>query len=92
MPETTSNLTNRIDAYSLVELLEAVQENILKGYLIDTSTNENYPQIIGHHYTLGMTFGQTVPLGVIESTPKNPDEEQEVVEVKNKPGRKSKEV
>ena len=80
MTDTTSNLTNRIDAYSLVELLEAVQENILQGYSIDTSTNENYPQIIGHHYTLGM----------IKSTPKNPDEEQEVV-VKSKVPKKIKE-
>ena len=49
-----TQLIKRIDAYSLVELLEQVQENIQAGYVIDLSTNENYPQIIGHHYTLGM--------------------------------------
>ena len=69
----------RIDAYSLVELLVQVQENIQLGYLIDLSTNENYPQIIGHHYTLGMAKESTEE--IFGST-----------EVKSKPGRKPKEV
>ena len=79
--------TKRIDAYSLVELLEQVQENIQLGYLIDLSTNENYPQIIGHHYTLGMVYSKSTVV-INNST----EEISDSTEVKSKPGRKPKEV
>ena len=65
-----TQLIKRIDAYSLVELLEQVQENIQAGYVIDLSTNENYPQIIGHHYTLGMVKDKTDGVTEVVSKPR----------------------
>jgi hypothetical protein len=47
-------MTQRIDAYSLAEFLTKVEEAYNEGYRVDFSTNENYPQAFGSHYTVGL--------------------------------------
>lgn len=47
-------MTKRIDAYSLAEFMNKVEEAYNEGYRVDFTTNENYPQAFGSHYTVGM--------------------------------------
>jgi len=48
-----------VDAYSFVDVLQAVQEGVQQGYVIDVETNENYPQQWGTRYLLTMVRHKT---------------------------------
>ena len=62
-------MTKRIDAYSLAEFLTKVEEAYNEGYRVDFSTNENYPQAFGSHYTVGLTK----PEASVEEVKTEPD-------------------
>lgn len=51
---TTANQTKRIEAYSIAEFVQQVQQAIREGYELDLDTNENYPQQFGTLFTCGM--------------------------------------
>ena len=48
-----------VDAYSFVDVLQAVQKGVQQGYIIDVETNENYPQQWGTRYLLTMVRPKT---------------------------------
>ncbi|MCZ2397799.1 MAG: hypothetical protein LC100_14795 [Chitinophagales bacterium] len=48
-----------VDAYSFVDVLQAVQKGVQQGYVIDVETNENYPQQWGTRYVLTMVRPKT---------------------------------
>ena len=48
-----------VDAYSFVDVLQAVQKGVQQGYVIDVETNENYPQQWGTRYLLTMVRPKT---------------------------------
>ncbi len=48
-----------VDAYSFVDVLQAVQKGVQQGYVLDVETNENYPQQWGTRYLLTMVRPKT---------------------------------
>lgn len=79
-------MTKRIDAYSLAEFMNKVEEAYNEGYRVDFTTNENYPQAFGSHYTVGMVK-QEVSAEVPEVKPKpkpEPDTSTEVPTTRRK--------
>jgi hypothetical protein len=45
----------KITAYDFTSFLSEFQTAIQEGYALDTTSNENYPQIIGIVFTAGLT-------------------------------------
>jgi hypothetical protein len=79
-------MTKRIDAYSLAEFMNKVEEAYNEGYRVDFTTNENYPQAFGSHYTVGMVK-QEVSAEVPKEVPEvktEPDTSTEVPTTKRK--------
>jgi hypothetical protein len=76
-------MTQRIDAYSLAEFLTKVEEAYNEGYRVDFSTNENYPQAFGSHYTVGLVK-QEVAVEEVPAVKTEPDTSTEVPTPKRK--------
>jgi hypothetical protein len=47
-------MTKRIEAYSLFEFCQAVQEAVQEGYVFDFQTSENFPTAFGSLLVAGM--------------------------------------
>lgn len=50
-----------VEAYSLCELVLAVQENVKAGYEVSL-TNSDYPQGFSGHFTVGMVKNEVLPV------------------------------
>lgn len=61
--------TKRIEAYSIAEFVQQVQQAIREGYELDLNTNENYPQQFGTLFTCGVVPTQvsTQPSNFVDS-------------------------
>lgn len=66
----TTNQTKRIEAYSIAEFVQQVQQAIRDGYELDLDTNDNYPQQFGTLFTCGVVPTQvpTQPSNFVDST------------------------
>lgn len=54
MTNAAHNQSKRIEAYSIAEFVQQVQQAIREGYELDLNTNENYPQQFGTLFTCGV--------------------------------------
>lgn len=68
----TTNQSKRIEAYSIAEFVQQVQQAIREGYELDLDTNENYPQQFGTLFTCGVVKTEAavkaVEVTVVEDT------------------------
>ena len=60
--------TKLIQAYSIFEYTQKIQQNISEGYYFKLETNEGTPQQFGFHYEVTMYKNPTIKLKVPEST------------------------
>ena len=70
---------NRVEAYSLLEFMQLVEKEILKGYRVSTD-NDLYPQNFGSFYSCGLVKEEPQVVKL---------EEPEVEQPKAKPARKT---
>lgn len=58
--------SKRIEAYSIAEFVQQVQQANRDGYELDLNTNENYPQQFGTLFTCGVV--KAVSNSTVEDT------------------------
>lgn len=51
-------VTKTVQAWNLVDFLQGVVEATSEGYVLDLETNLNYPQMIGHFFTVVMVLAE----------------------------------
>jgi hypothetical protein len=54
-------MTKKIEAYSLFEFCQLVQDAVLEGYRFDFDSNDNFPTAFGSLLVAGMVLPAEVP-------------------------------
>lgn len=86
MTNAAHNQSKRIEAYSIAEFVQQVQQAIREGYELDLNTNENYPQQFGTLFTCGVVKAGDVIVVNVALT--EPAQDSEVITLAPKRGRK----
>lgn len=84
---------NRIEAYSLMEFSQKVQEAILAGWKFDFDSIQNCPQSFGSYLAAGMVKGTEEtkqPEAKEQEEPEQEQQEEGQQEAPKKVGRKAK--
>jgi hypothetical protein len=68
MTQPTPPITRHIQAYSLLEYTQQIEQAISEGYYFELSTNEGTPQQIGFYFEVLMYKEPKVKLAEVEVT------------------------
>lgn len=80
-----TNQSKRIEAYSIAEFVQQVQQAIREGYELDLDTNENYPQQFGTLFTCGVVKADSLLKVVVDTVVEDTQTEAAPVKRGRKP-------
>jgi hypothetical protein len=79
MTQPTPPITRHIQAYSLLEYTQQIEQAISEGYYFELSTNEGTPQQIGFYFEVMMYKEPKVKLAEVEVTTVDIPEEPSLI-------------